>query len=152
MAQALRDNTSNATFERFRQLYDSYVFSSVGNTEGAKALLEAFDKVRSTTYIISWIDSQNQRMAQALQVATYGIAIFKWFRGLYGRTGLLPSSYIIPERFIQTIEHSVATGGFGNIREGIYNDRRVEIKTLHPPKGGDVRKVKKVPRPGFRSL
>lgn len=40
-----------AAFQR-RDLFDSYVFSSVGGTERAKALLEVFDKVCSVKYPI----------------------------------------------------------------------------------------------------
>jgi len=38
----------------------------------------------------------------------------------------------------------VAHGGFGDVREGIYNDKQVAIKTLRIYKGEDVQNAKKV--------
>ena len=53
------DDLSHVLRAAFRQrvLYTLYVFSLVGDTERAKALLEAFDKVRSAACTVSWIDS-----------------------------------------------------------------------------------------------
>ena len=55
--------------------------------------------------------------AQALQVIPYDITIFKEFRQLCGRAGLLPTSHIIPGKLIHTTERPVAHGGFGDVRE-----------------------------------
>jgi len=82
--------------------------------------------------------------AQALQATTYDVTIFKRFRQLCGRMGLLPTSHIIPGKLIQTAGSPVARGGFGDVWEGIYNDKRVAIKALRIYKDEDVQKVKKV--------
>ena len=73
--------------------------------------------------------------------------IFKRFRQLCGQTGLLPTSHIIHEEIIRTTEHPVASGGFGDVWEGIYNDKRVAMKALRVYKKEDVQEVKKVTHP-----
>ena len=73
--------------------------------------------------------------------------IFKRFRQLCGQTGLLPISHVIHEEIIRTTEHPVASGGFGDVWEGICNDKRVAIKALRVYKKEDVQKVKKVTHP-----
>ena len=72
--------------------------------------------------------------------------VFKRARQLCGMTGLLPSSHIIPGQFIQTTEHPVASGGFGDVWEGIYNDKRVAIKVPRPYRGDNEQKLRKVTR------
>ena len=143
------DDLSSALQVAFEQrdLYDSYVSSLVGDIGRAMRLLEVFDKVCSVKYSIMRIDSQHQPMVQALQTATYDVTIFKRFRQLCGRTGLLPTSHTIPEKLIKTTEHPIASGGFGNVWEGIYNDKRVAIKALRVYKVDVVQKVKKVTHP-----
>jgi hypothetical protein len=137
-----------ATFKQ-RELYNSYISSLAGDTERAKGLLEVFDKVRSATCTISWIGSQYLCAVQALQTTTYGVTIFEQFRELCGRTGLLPVSHIIPGRLIRMTEHPVAPGNFGDVHEGIYNDKRVAVKALRVYKEDDMWEVKKVTRPAF---
>ena len=75
--------------------------------------------------------------------------IFKQFRQLCGRVGLLPASHIIPKGLIQTTEYPIASGGFGDIWEGIYDEKRVAIKALRVYKEDDIRKVRKVSHPAF---
>jgi len=77
------------------------------------------------------------------------VKIFKRFRQLCGRAGSLPVSHIIPEKLIQTSEVAVASGGYGDVWEGIYNDKPVAIKALRIYKDDDVRKVAKVTRPAL---
>ena len=62
---------------------------------------------------------------------------------------LLPTSHIIPGKLIKTTEHPVASGGFGDVWEGRYNDKWVAIKALRVYKEEDVQKVKKVTHPAF---
>ena len=145
------DDLSDALRTAFKQreLYDSYVSSLVGDIGRAMALLEVFDKVRSVKCAIPQTDSQHRSTVQALQATTYDVTIFKRFRQLCGRTGLLPTSHTIPERLIQTTEHPVASGGFGDVWEGIYDDKRVAIKALRVYKRDGVQKVKKVTHPAL---
>ena len=75
--------------------------------------------------------------------------VFKRLRQLCGRLGLLPNSHIIPEKLIQTSEVAVASGGYGDVWEGIYNDKRVAIKALRIYRVDDVQKVAKVSHPAF---
>lgn len=70
--------------------------------------------------------------------------IFKKFRQLCGRAGSLPVSHIIPGKLIKMTEHSIASGAFGDVWEGIYNGNRVAIKALRVYKVDDVRKARKV--------
>jgi len=77
------------------------------------------------------------------------VKLFKKFRQLCGQAGLLPLSHIIPKKLIQTSEVAVASGGYGDVWEGIYNDKRVAIKALRIYKVDDVRKVAKVTHPAF---
>jgi hypothetical protein len=72
------------------------------------------------------------------------VKIFKKFRQLCGRAGLLPASHVIPSSFIKTTEHPVAFGAFGDVWEGIHDGKRVAIKALRIYKRDDVRKVAKV--------
>ena len=136
-------NALRAAIEE-REQYDVYISSLMGDTKRVKALLEVFDKVRSVTHTISWVGSQSRYTAQALQTTTYEVTIFKQFRQLCGRKGLLPTSHIIPETLVQTTECLTAYGGFDDVWEGIYNDKRVAIKALRIRKEYEVRKVKKV--------
>ena len=75
--------------------------------------------------------------------------MFKRFRQLCGLTGLLPTSHIIPGELIQTTEYPVASGGFGDVWEGIYNEKPVAIKVFRVYKDEDVQKVRKVTHPVF---
>ena len=75
--------------------------------------------------------------------------VFKKFRQLCGRAGLLPASHIIPENFFKTSEHPVASGGFGDVWEGVHNDKRVAIKALRVYKHDDVKKVAKASHLGL---
>ena len=140
------DDLSNALRAAFkeREQYDVYVSSVLTDTERAKALLEVFDKVRSATYIVSWVGSESRCSVQVLQTTPYEVIIFKRFRQLCGWNGLLPSSHIIPETLVRTTEYPVAYGGFSDVWEGIYNDERVAIKALRIYKEDDVWKVRKV--------
>ena len=88
-------------------------------------------------------------MTQALTAPKYDVRIFKKFRQLCGRAGFLPVSHIISQKLIQTSETAVASGGFGDVWEGIWNDKRVAIKALRVYKDDDIRKVVKVTHPAF---
>lgn len=59
---------------------------------------------------------------------------------------------MIPDKLIQTAEHPVTSGSFGDVWEGIYNEKRVAIKALRVYKDQDVQKVRKVTRPGLLIL
>jgi len=148
------DDLSKALRAAFKEceLYDAYVTSLVGDTKRVKAILEVFDKVRSAADTIPRVGSQPDCATQALQTTTHDVAIFKQFRKLCGQNGLLPISHIIPEEYVRTTEHPVAYGGFSDVWEGIYKNKRVAIKSLRVYKGSDVRKVKKVPPVMFWSL
>ena len=91
----------------------------------------------------------NLYTAQALQTTTCDPVIFKRVRQLCGRTGLLPTSHVIPGRFIQTTEYPVFSGGYADVWEGIYNNKRVAIKALRVYKDEALQKVRKVIRPAF---
>ena len=71
------------------------------------------------------------------------MTIFKRFRQLCSRAGLLPASHMIPEDLIQTSEYPVASGSFGEVWEGIHNDKRIAIKALRVYRTDDVKKVTK---------
>jgi serine/threonine protein kinase len=88
-------------------------------------------------------------VVQALESPTYDVEIFKWFRQLCGRVGLLPASHLVPGKFIKTAEHPIVQGGFGDVWEGRYGDKRVAIKALRIYKEGDVQKTRKVTHPAF---
>ena len=91
-------------------------------------------------------------MAQVLHVTTCDVTIFKRARQLCGLTGFLPTSYIIPEEFIQMAEYPITLDIFGDVWEGIYNDNRVTIKTFRLYKESDLRKVRKVTHPVFQVI
>lgn len=82
-------------------------------------------------------------MAQALTAPGDDPMIFKKFRQLCGRAGLLPASYIIPVPLIQT-KHLVFSGAFSDVWEGIYQGNPVTVKGFHVYKNDDVRKARKV--------
>lgn len=107
-----------------RDLYKMYLSFLAEDGPRVQTLLEVFDK--------------------ALTTPQDDIRIFKKFRQLCGRAGTLPTSHLIPEALIKTTEHPIASGGFGDVWEGIYNDQRVAIKALRLYKDSDVQKVKKM--------
>ena len=74
----------------------------------------------------------------------YGVKIFKKFHQLCGLVGSFPASHIISENLIWMSKESVASGGYGNVWEGIYNDKQAVIKALHVYRDDDVQKVSKV--------
>ena len=140
------NDLSNALRAAFREpeLYDRYISSLVQDMERTRALLEVFDKVRSVKCAIPWIGSERWCTAQVLQATTCDVVTFKRVRQLCGWTGLLPTSHIIPEGLIRTTEDPVTGGGFSDVWEGIYDDKRVAIKALRLYKGDDIRTVSKV--------
>ena len=142
------DDLSNALRTAFkeRELYNAYITSLVGDTKRVKALLEVFDKVRPVMNTVSRVGSHPDCVTQALQTTTHDVTIFKQFRQLCGRKGLLPTSHIIPEEYVRTTEYPVAYGGFSDVWEGIYKYKRVAIKAFRVYKGCDVRQVRKVPQ------
>ena len=81
---------------------------------------------------------------QALQATSCDLVIFKRIWQLCGWLGLLPTSHAIPGRLIQTTEHPVTSGGFADVWEGIYNNKRVAIKAFRVYKDEDVQRVRKV--------
>ena len=83
---------------------------------------------------------------QVLAVPDHDVRIFKKFRQLCGRAGQLPASHIIPDGCIKTTEYPIASGTFGDVWEGKYNDKRVAIKALRAYQGDNVRKLRKVIR------
>ena len=148
------DDLSNALRAAFkeRELYSAYISSLVVDTKRVKALLEVFDKVRFAIRAVSWFGSQHRCTVQALQTTKHDVTILKQFRQLCGRKGLLPTSHIIPGEFVRTTEYPVAYGGFSDVWEGIYNQKRVAIKALRVYQEHDLRKVKKVPHLTFLIL
>lgn len=120
--------------------------------------------VRSTPYdsrkllrmVCSWLLNRGASSTQdchppagTLKATACDATVFKRFRQLRDRTGLLPTSHIISNRFIQTTERPVASCGFGDVWQGIYHGKRVSIKVLHVYKEDDIRKVKKVTDPTY---
>ena len=55
---------------------------------------------------------------------------FQRFRQLCSRVALVRASHTIPGNRIQTGEYPAASGGFGDVREGIHADKPVSIKAL----------------------
>jgi hypothetical protein len=52
-------------------------------------------------------------------------------RRMCGRTGYLPSSYTIPEgRLTKIRDLAFASSGFADLWEGMYDNRKVRIKSL----------------------
>lgn len=145
------DDLSNALLAAFEEpeLYNSYIHSLAGDTGRTKALLEVFDKVRSVKCAVPWIGSQPRCTTQALQATTCDATILKRVRQLCGSTGFLPISHIIPERFIRTAEYPVASGTFGDVWEGIYDEKRVAVKALRVYNGDTIQKLRKVSHPVF---
>jgi len=106
---------------------------------------------RSLLRLVSWLfnrgassTQEHYPTSQALQATTRNGAIFKRFRRLCDRTGLPPTSHIIPQRSIQTTGRPAASAGFGDVWEGIYHGKRVVMKALRVYKEDDVRNLKKV--------
>jgi len=106
---------------------------------------------RNLVRLVSWLlnrgtssTQEHYPTTQALQVTTRSGAIFKRFQRLCDRTGLPPTSHIIPQKSIQTTGRPTAPNGPGDVWEGIYHGKRVVIKALRVYKEDDVRKFKKV--------
>ena len=63
---------------------------------------------------------------------------------------LVPVSYAIPKERISVIgKHPVASGGFGDVWKGTYDERSVAIKALRIYKNDDMRKVRRVGHSGM---
>jgi len=93
--------------------------------ERDKMLLEVFDKV--------------------LGHRPFDPLISKQFRQLCDRRDLVPISYAIPRERIKTLgDCASASGGFGDVWEGICDGQHVAIKALRVYKTDDKRKVSRV--------
>ena len=146
-ASSVRSKGSGHSFRTIRQLGELCMSVGVQSTPYASRNLLGL--------VCSWLlnrgapSTQDYRPTQALQATTRDVAIFKRFRRLCDRTGLPPTSHIIPQKFVQTTGQPVTSGGFGDVWEGIYNGKRVAIKALRVHKEDDVRRIKKVANSTF---
>jgi len=68
---------------------------------------------------------------------------------LCSRTICLPASHVLPETSVRTTEDPATWGGFSDVWEGIYDEKRVAIKVLRVYKEGDIQRVRKVLYPIF---
>ena len=75
--------------------------------------------------------------------------IFKRFRQLSDRASSLPASHVIPRNLIQTGEHPVVSGSFGDVWEGIHDNKPVTIKAVRVYKPDDVKEITKASFPIF---
>ena len=137
------DDLSDALRTAFkeRQLYEAYFFFLSGGAKRAKLLLYVFDKVRSVICTTRRTDFQRLLAKQALTAATFDVTIFKQFRQLCDRTGLQPTSHIIPEESIRW------SHGSDEPWDVTVNGRPVKALCIH--REGVVQEVKKVPQPMF---
>ncbi|KAF9789359.1 kinase-like domain-containing protein [Thelephora terrestris] len=95
-------------------------------------------------HVSPWCYSHYHLPTQALTATQSDSQIFKKFRQLCGRTGLLPASHMILGSLIKTRDHPIASGAFGDVWEGIYAGNRVAIKSLRVYRDDDVRKARKL--------
>jgi len=63
--------------------------------------------------------------------------------GLHGR---LPSSFAIVDKF-EVSDKFLASGGFADVRTGVYENRPVAVKTLRVSLGSVMNKVRNVRSP-----
>ncbi|KAF9646136.1 kinase-like protein [Thelephora ganbajun] len=116
-------DTLRAAFKE-REQYKKYVSSLKGDTEKAKAFVKVFEK--------------------ALTATTYDVTTLWQFGKLCGRTGILPASYVLPGKPIHMAEHLVSSDGFNKTKEGVYDNKRVAVKTLRVNKNANTRDIQKV--------
>ena len=140
-ASSVMSNGTGHSLRSIQRLGELCISAGVQSTPyGSRNLLQL---------VYSWLLNRgvSYRSTQALQATTRDVAIFERFRRLCDRTGLPPTSHIIPPEFVQAIGQPVTSGGFGDVWEGIYHGKRVAIKALRVYEEGDVRKIKKVTNP-----
>ena len=73
---------------------------------------------------------------------------FAVLRRLCGKTGYLPDSYLLSEKF-DLSEMPRAFGGFADIRAGMFKGKDVAIKTLRVSEVDDKTTIRKVWEPSY---
>ena len=108
--------TLEVAFER-RDLYNLYVSLLVQGMKRFRELLKVFYEVRSGS-----VSSREALLSFIDDIGT--------FHQLCSRATLVLASHTIPGNRIQTGEYPAASGGFGDVWEGIHSDKLVAIKAL----------------------
>ena len=65
---------------------------------------------------------------------------------LAGRHGRLPSSFAISDN-VEVLDKILASGGFADVRPGVYGNRPVAVRTLRVSPGSDMNKIRNVRGP-----
>jgi hypothetical protein len=116
--------------------------------EDAKLFIEIIDMVRSSRTFLALVrlftvslDAKVLRAAK-LELELRKIA-FSVLRRLCGRIGHLPKSYQLSEKF-DLSEMAHASGGFADVRTGVFKGKDVAVKSLRIAILDDKLKIRKV--------
>jgi len=144
----------NPKSEEFGELFQSFL-SSKGERECVLALyeedaelfIEVADRVRlsgtffSTPPLIIYLGVKALRAARLeseVRQITVGV-----LRGLCGKVGYLPGSYLLSHRFdLSGLPR--ASGEFADVRVGVFNGKDVAVKSLRVSEMDDAVRIRKV--------
>ena len=113
----------------------------------ARLFIEIVDKVCSSRTSFSARSLFISLIAKALGKARLDIELqkiaFSVLRRLSGRTGYLPKSYLLPDKFdLSGMPH--ASGGFADIRRRVFKGKDVAVKSLRVAELDDKIRIRKV--------
>ena len=144
----------NPKSEEFLGLFRSFLLSKderasiiLLSEEDARLFIEIIDKVRfprmfsGVGSVISPLGKKAFREAQLdkdLRIIAFGI-----LRKLCGRIGHLPESYLLSDKFdVSGLPR--ASGGFADVRVGVFKGKTVAVKSLRVSEMDDKMKIRKV--------
>ena len=140
--------------EEFLELFRSFLTSKDErktilelSEDDAKVFIEIIDRVCSSRIpsgagsLILSLGTKAFRAARLdNHLRTIALSIL---RRLGGRTGLLPESYQLSEKFYPS-EMAHASGGFSDVRKGVFKGKDVAVKSLRISESDDRTKIRKV--------
>jgi hypothetical protein len=141
--------------EEFPKLFRSFLSEGAGanlmglSDEDARLLIEIIDEVRfsrtffDTCSLISSPDTKAFRVAR-LETEVRHLA-FTVLRRLCGRIGHLPESYLLSEELkFSGSGLPRASGGFADVRMGVFKRKNVAVKSLRISESDNKAKIRKV--------
>jgi hypothetical protein len=146
----------NPESQMFLDLFRSFLSSRDERTtilalseEDARTFIEIIDVVRSFLIFIALVQGFTAPLdPKALRAARLEIELrtiaFSVLRKLCGRIGHLPESYLLSGGKINLSEMAYASGGFADVRMGVFKGKDVAVKSLRISPLDDKSKIRKV--------
>jgi hypothetical protein len=141
------DRSSSGFHKQLRDLLDGEDYKQcVSNLQGDDSawLVDYLDKVRRRIVL----PHSPLKPAQILDVLDPTSSSFRKclheLRHICGTGMIIPASYILPPDLLNIDHYPVASGGSGNVHEGIFNGSKVCIKRARIYSKDDLKKATKV--------